>query len=93
MVTLADVKRANPIWFGAGNKRVFGDVSYKVLHGKATGRPFLVRATNAWTDMFGQPKKLHYRINPINPTTLKIEMLYDDVFQSMADAKAFLEDE
>ena len=66
MVTLADVKRANPIWFVAGNKRFIGDVSYKVLHGKATGRPFLVRATNAWTDMFGQPKKLHYRINPIN---------------------------
>jgi len=64
-VKLSDVKAAQPDWFSLKNKRLFGDVSYRVLKGKVSGKPFLVRATYAWTDMFGQPKRLHYRVNPL----------------------------
>ncbi len=47
-ITLSDVKEAQPHWFTPENKRFFNDVSYKVLHGKASHKPFLVRATYAW---------------------------------------------
>lgn len=92
MTTLAQVKSANANWFAPGQKKFFGDVSYRVLHGKTTKKPYLVRSTNAWTDMFGQQKKLHWRVNPIHPDSLKIECLTDDVFDTIDDVKEWLKE-
>jgi len=90
MVTLQEVKNANQMWFDEGNASFFGDKWYKVKHGKSTGNPYLVRYTAAWTDMFGQPKKYHYRINPINSDTLKIESLIDTVFDTEEEVNDWL---
>jgi hypothetical protein len=65
-ITLSDVERAHPGWFSAENKRLFKDVDYFVLHGEASGKPFLIRSTYAWTDMFGKTPRLHYRVNPLH---------------------------
>lgn len=64
-VTLSDVKAAQPQWFSRENKRFFGDLGYRVLHGKKSGRAYLVRSTCAWSDMLGKPKTCHFAINPI----------------------------
>ena len=90
-ITLTDVRQANSKWFTPENKRFFGDVSYKVLHGKASHKPFLVRATYAWTDMFDRTKRLHYRINPLEPDTLDIQPLVDQEFKNLAEVKDWLE--
>ena len=90
-VTLSDVKEAQPHWFTPENKRFFNDVSYKVLTGKTSHKPFLVRATYAWTDMFGSPKRLHYRVNPLDDT-LKIQALIDQTFSDLEEVKDWLED-
>lgn len=91
MTTLTQVKAAQPEWFSRKNKRFFGDVSYRVLHGKRSGTPYLVRSTYAWTDMFGQPKRLHYRLNPIKPD-LDIGMLIDQQFRDLDAVKAWLKE-
>lgn len=87
--TLTDIRQAQPGWFSRSNKRLFGDVSYKVLHGKVSKKPFLVRATYAWTDMFGSPKRLHYRVNTINDDR-HIGNLVDKTFSDMDDVKDWL---
>ncbi len=89
MTTLAQVRAAQPNWFSRKNKRFFGDVSYKVLHGKVTRKPYLIRATNAWTDMFGQPTRLHYRINPLMDD-LTIGHLIEQEFRGMEAVKEWL---
>ena len=89
---LRDIKAANQKWFSRGNKRFFGDVSYKAYYGKKTGKAYLVRSTYAWSDMFDRPKVLHYRINNINQDTLEIEPLIDQVFNSIFEVKAWLRD-
>jgi hypothetical protein len=91
MTTLTDVKEANPQWFDRGNKRFFGDVSYKVLHGKKSKKPFLVRSTYAWTDMFGGTKRLHWRVNLLKDN-LKIDNLIDKQFLDLDDVKDWLAD-
>lgn len=83
---LAKIKSANKGWFSAGNKRFFGDVRYYAYRSK-TGKPYLVRATFAWSDMFGQEPKLTFRINNVDPNTLKIEHLIENVFETLEDAK------
>jgi len=90
IVTLAMLKEAQPNWFSPENKRFFGDVSYKVLYSKIGKKPYLVRSTYAWSDMFGKPKQLTYRINPINTDNFKIEPLTDDVFKTLDDVKDWL---
>lgn len=65
-VTLSEVKAVQPQWFSRGNKRFFGDLGYRVLQGKNTGRPYLVRSTCAWSDMLGKPKTCHFAINPLS---------------------------
>jgi len=87
---LRDIKAANPSWFSRGNKRFFNDVSYRAYYGKATGKAYLARSTYAWTDMFGEPKRLHWRINDINQDTLEIEGLIDDIFPDIFAMKAWL---
>jgi len=89
MTTLAEVKAVQPEWFSRGNKRFFNDIAYNVLHGKTTKRPYLVRKTYAWTDMFGQPKRVHFRINPLKED-LKIDTLVDQEFRDIDAVKEWL---
>jgi hypothetical protein len=88
--SLDDLKRIQPGWFSPENKRFFNDVSYRVLHDKE-GNSYLVRSTYAWTDMFGQPKKLRWRINLITPEG-KIGELVDRIFDSIDAVKTWLKD-
>jgi hypothetical protein len=94
MVSLSDIRRVDRDrgghWFDTGAKRFFNDISYKILHGKKTGYPFLVRSTYAWSDMFTGEKKLHYRVNEIHPSTLSIGGLIDEKFESMEHVKEWL---
>ncbi len=90
-VTLIDVRKAQPEWFTLENKRFFNDVSYQVLTGKVSGKPFLVRSTYAWTDMFGAPRRLHYRINPLDDN-LKIRPLVPTEFRDLDAVKEWLGD-
>ena len=89
---LEQIKDANEQWFAPGNKRFFNDVSYQAYYGKKTRNPYLVRSTYAWTDMFGKPPRLHWRINNINADTLHIENLVDREFKDMEEVKDWLED-
>lgn len=84
------IREANQKWFSRGNKRFFGDIQYRAYYGKTTGKAYLIRSTYAWTDMFGQPKRLHYRINNLNQDTLEIEPLIDNVFNDIFAVKAWL---
>ncbi len=91
-MTLTDLKIHNTQWFARGNKKFFGDVSYRVMHSKKTGEPYLVRSTYMWSDMFGQPKKLVYRINHIGRPNAKYKIgsLLDDIFPSFGSVKEWL---
>jgi hypothetical protein len=89
MATMSEVRAAQPQWFARGNAKFFGDVSYKVLHGKVSRKPFLVRATYQWSDMFGQPRTLRYRLNTINDD-LTIGPLLDEQFHDLDDVKEYL---
>lgn len=88
MVTLQQVKAVQPNWFSPENKRFFGDVSYRVLQG-GDGKPYLVRATYQWFDMFRQPKTLWYRVNTINPD-LTIGSLVNKQFKDINEVKDWL---
>jgi hypothetical protein len=92
MITLSDVKEVQPKWFSPENKRFFGDVSYEVLQGKTTKKNYLVRSTNAWTDMFDRKNKtLHYRVNSIGED-LKIGKLIETVFKTRDEVKEWLKE-
>lgn len=86
--TLSDVRAAQPEWFSRKNKRFFGDVTYKLLH-SGSGKPYLVRYTAQWSDMFGEPKTYRYRINVLEDG-LKIGKLLDEQFHDLDDVKMFL---
>lgn len=89
---LTQIRWANAKWFSPENKRFFGDVSYRALRGKKTGKVYLVRSTEAWTDMFGNPKRLHWRINNINQETLAIEALIQHEFKDIDAVKDWLKE-
>lgn len=89
---IQQIKSANPHWFTPENKRFFNDITYYGLYGKKSHLPYLVRSTEAWTDMFGNKPRLHYRINPVNPETLDIENLLDDEFPTYEDVKEWMEE-
>lgn len=88
---LRDIKVHNPSWFSSSNMRFFGDLAYYGYYGRKTGERYLVRRTNAWTDMLGSEPTAHYRINPIGEN-YEIEPLIDDIFMSRAEVKAWLMD-
>jgi len=92
MTTMTQVRYAQPEWFSRENKRFFGDVAYKVLHGKVSRKPYMVRSTYAWTDMFSQPRKIHYRGNRINDD-LTIGKLLDYTFSNLDEVKEWLSHE
>jgi hypothetical protein len=89
---IQQIKEANGSWFSPENKRFFGDVAYFGLYGKKTHEPYLVRSTEAWTDMFGNAPRLHYRINNVNKETLKIEDLIETEFKTFDNVKEWLEE-
>lgn len=63
MITITQVKEANAIWFSKGNKRFFGDLGYKVLHGEISKKPYLIQISNKWHGAFtGEAKKVFYLI-------------------------------
>jgi len=90
--TLSDVKAQQPQWFSPQNKRFFGDVGYKVLHGKITERPYLVQHTAGWSDMFGRPKKYVYIIRPLNDELI-IQSTIDIDFKDIDEVKDWLKTE
>lgn len=99
-MTLSELKQHHVAWFSRKNKRFFGDISYRVLHGKKTGEPYLVRSTYQWSDMFGQPKKVIWRLNPIGKPGAKwgtedyfsIRPLLDQEFASLGAVKTWLQE-
>lgn len=102
--TITDVRAANPKWFDPKTKRFMGDISYRILHGKTrlcvnghgVHKPHLVRKTYAWTDMFGQPKKAHWRVNRLEQNEsgewVVIGPLVDDIFPTLDDVKEWLKE-
>jgi hypothetical protein len=90
-LSLHAVISAQPRWFSAENKRFFGDRSYDVAK-SASGKPFLIRSTYAWTDMFGGTKRLHYRLNPLDPETLEIQHLIDQEFADRNEVNEWLQE-
>ena len=89
IITLQDVVGANSRWFSGSSKRFFGDKSYSIKVG-TSGKVYLVRSTKAWTDTFNGIGKLHYRINNLDQTTLKIQPLIGDEFKTMDDVNKWL---
>ena len=91
MVTIQQVRQANRTWFGDGNQEFFGDESYQILHSELTGKPYLVRSTSGWSDMFGGKRTLCWRLNPLDEI-LKIRPLVDIVFVSLQEVEMWLGD-
>ena len=89
MATIQEVRQANRIWFGDGNEKFFGDESYQVLHSELTDKPYLVRSTYGWSDMFGRKRTLCWRLNPLDET-LKIRPLVDIVFVDLQEVEMWL---
>ena len=83
------IREAQPEWFSRKNKKFFGDVSYRSLKGKISGKPFLVRSTFAWSDMFAGNRNLHYRIHVIKDD-YTIGSLIDKSFKDIESVKAYL---
>jgi len=78
-------------WFSESNKKFFGDLNYWFF--EINNKYFLIRKTNAFTNMFDSIKKPHYRINHIEKTKdnkFKITDLIEDTFYTIEQAKGFL---
>lgn len=86
---MRSIENHQPGWFSISNKQFFGDLWYRGYYGKKTGNRYMVRATNAWTDMFGAEKRLHYRINPIGEK-FEILPLIDTIFNDMDEVNDWL---
>ncbi|MDP2720538.1 MAG: hypothetical protein Q8O75_01165 [bacterium] len=91
---LRELKANNPAWFSIGNKRFFHDRQYFFMYSGKTGNPYLVRSTYAWTDMFGDTARLHYRVNEIvenkEKTGYEVGNLLDDQFETLSEVKKWL---
>ena len=87
-LTISELRQAHPMWFARGNARYHGDLSYRILHDKQR-RPYLVRETYAWSDMFGNERTAHYRINPIGHG-LEILPLVEVIFDNLEEVKIWL---
>ncbi len=89
MITLRQIMLSNKTWFNPGNVESSGDLWYEIMESKS-GVTYLVRKTNAWTDMFDGVKKPHYRLNPIASETLKIGLLTPEKFRDMEEVEEWL---
>jgi hypothetical protein len=87
---LRKIRQANEHWFTPDNKRFFKDRSYYGYYGGTTGKSYLVQSTYAWTDMFGEKPRLHYRIHTLNQDTEEIGNLLDTEFKTLDDIKSWL---
>ena len=87
-VTVAQVRDANAGWFSRENRTFFGDISYKILHDKKKNA-YLVRQTYGFSDMFGNPKVAHYKVNPLGQN-LEILTMLDEFFESLPEVKQAL---
>ena len=87
---LSEIRDSQPGWFSRKNKRFFGDLNYRVLHGKHSKKGFLVRSTFEWSDMCGGEKRISWRINEVDQETLKIRSLIDGSFRSLDSVKDYL---
>jgi hypothetical protein len=87
---LTEVKQANKLWFSPDSQAFSHDKQYWVME-SGSGEFYLVRSTEAWTDMFGQEPRLHYRINEIDQDTKEVKSLIDDEFANMFDVETWLE--
>ena len=85
---LREVKARQPGWFSLANKRFFNDREYFVYY-SFSGQPYLVRSTYAWSDMFGQPKTLKYKINEL-ADDWEIRPLVDEDFKDLEAVKFWL---
>ena len=92
MATLAEVKARQPEWFSRKNKKFFGDISYRILHGKVSKKPFLVRSTYGWSDMFGRPRTISWRVNKLE-VDLEIGDMVDQSFMGLELVRHFLKGE
>jgi len=72
---ISELRQAHKKWFARGNQAFFADLGYRILHDKQ-GTPYLVRHTEAFTDMFTGVRVPHWRINPIGPN-LEIKNMVD----------------
>jgi hypothetical protein len=91
MITLQDVKDAQPKWFSPENKRFFGDVNYFVRQGQISKKPFFIQSTYMWSDMFGGKKTLVYRVHTLKDD-LKMDALVDDIFKTKQELETWLEE-
>ncbi len=88
---IAELKQAHPGYFSRENMRLFGEKEYRILHSKSRDA-YLVRRTEAWTDMFGQPPTEHWRVNPINSANLSIGNLVEQIFPSLQAVKQWVKE-
>ena len=71
-ITIGDLKFCNEQYFKKGNKRFFGDISYRIKSKK--GRYFLVTETAGFSDMFGSNRKhAFFTIKEITENTVREE--------------------
>ena len=89
--TLTELRSLNKKWFLPSNKKFFGDLKYWLLSGKRSRNKYLVRKSDCWSDMFGNSKKYHFRINPISVDGT-IENVLDDEFETLEEVKQFLKE-
>ena len=85
---IAEVRNANPTWFSAADREFFGDFDYRILHTKM-GKPFLVRRTAMWSDMFGLTGKVVWKLNQINQD-LTLGFFVDEEFKTLDEVKQWL---
>jgi hypothetical protein len=90
-VSMSDLRAKHPLYFDRKTVRFFGDCRYSTRVGKSH-KLYMVRSTYMWSDMFGSPKRICYRINPINAETLEIEPLIETIFKSMDDVNDWLKE-
>ena len=87
-LTISELRQAHPKYFSKANIRAFGDMEYRILHSRQ-GYPYMVRRTYAWSDMFGNERTAHYRINPIGHG-LEILPLVEVIFDNLEEVKIWL---
>lgn len=89
---LRELKADNKDWFSPQNKRFFGDIGYMFYYSQS-GEAFLARSTHQWSDMFGEPKKIFYRLNKLEQKeggNYRIGELLDEQFESLTELKNWL---
>ena len=87
---LSELRAHNERWFSRKNRKFFGDIDYRIIHGKDK-KPYLVRYTSGFSDMFGRTKQYFYVINPVEDK-YKIASMLDEKFISLEDVKEFIKE-